>query len=247
MTNRSLRFVLPALIASTALLAAACSSDGNGDGAEPEPETDGEEEATGFEGDLVGTFGITTGECADGGVTAGSYFKMVQPGGTVADGPFLENADSACGDPSFTPLEPGADDGLLTGDYQPSPDPAFDDDGNGIADAITLPTTFFAVNFSTATAEEDPQSGETVSPPSITASDGTLVGDTSAFGVFYGNELFNQGAPKPDGSLPGLTTEVSGTIDPDTGEYVLEWTSLIVGGPFNDFVGVWHLEGTFTA
>ena len=36
-----------------------------------------------------------------------------------------------------------------------------------------------------------------------------------------------------------------GTYDAKTGKFVLEWTSLIQGGPFNQFTGVWHLEGTF--
>ncbi len=61
----------------------------------------------------------------------------------------------------------------------------------------------------------------------------------------WNNEFFNQGSPKPDGSAPGLTAPVHGTYDADTGEFVLEWSSQIVGGPFNDFTGIWHLEGTF--
>jgi len=38
---------------------------------------------------------------------------------------------------------------------------------------------------------------------------------------------------------------VSGTYDSKTKKFVLEWASQIVGGPFNDFTGVWHFEGTF--
>ena len=33
---------------------------------------------------------------------------------------------------------------------------------------------------------------------------------------------------------------------PETGAFVLEWTSLISGGSFDGVTGVWHLEGTFT-
>ncbi|MEQ1702345.1 MAG: hypothetical protein ABMA25_19720 [Ilumatobacteraceae bacterium] len=54
--------------------------------------------------------------------------------------------------------------------------------------------------------------------------------------------MFNQGSPKADGSDANLT----GTIDAATGHYVIEWTSLISGGSFDGFTGVWHLEGTFT-
>ena len=95
--------------------------------------------------------------------------------------------------------------------------------------------TFFAVAFAGAT---DPAEAM----PTLTATDGVLTGDLSAFSAYYGNSSFNQGAPKPDGSGEAPM----GTIDPETGAYVLDWTSQIVGGSFNDFVGVWHLEGTFT-
>ena len=78
--------------------------------------------------------------------------------------------------------------------------------------------------------------------PTLTAPDGVLTGDLSAYTAYYGEGSFNQGAPKPDGSGEAPM----GTIDPETGAYVLDWTSQIVGGSFNDFVGVWHLEGTFT-
>jgi hypothetical protein len=119
--------------------------------------------------------------------------------------------------------------------YQAAPDPAFDAAGNGLADAIFAPVPFFAVAFAGAT---DPAEAM----PTLTATDGTLTGDLSAFTAYYGGASFNQGAPKPDGSGEAPV----GTIDPDTGAYVLDWTSQIVGGSFNDFIGVWHLEGTFT-
>jgi hypothetical protein len=47
--------------------------------------------------------------------------------------------------------------------------------------------------------------------------------------------------------MPGITAAPTGTIDPATGAFVLEWSSQIVGGAFNDFTGVWHMEGTFSA
>ena len=198
--------------------------------------------ATGFEGDLVGTFEITAGECADAGVTAGSFFRMVQPGGTVEDGPFIDNGDSVCGDTTFTVLSPGTDGGLTTGTFQPAPDPAFDAAGNATSGTIIAPVPFFGLAFSAASDEAD---GVTV--PQVTATDGVLSGDLSAIAAYYGGEIFNQGAPKPGGENPGLTSGPTGTIDADTGAFVLEWTSQIEGGAFNEFSGVWHLEGTFTA
>jgi hypothetical protein len=47
------------------------------------------------------------------------------------------------------------------------------------------------------------------------------------------------------GGTPGSTTALSGTYDPTTGQFTMSWKSLIVGGPFNTFTGVWHLTGTF--
>ena len=46
-------------------------------------------------------------------------------------------------------------------------------------------------------------------------------------------------------SLPGATTVLSGTYDATTGAFTLTWKSLIVGGPFNGFIGLWHLVGHF--
>ena len=140
-----------------------------------------------------------------------------------------------CADPTLSGLTAGTDGGLLTGDWQPAPDPAFDENGFGLVDTTFEPVLFFAVAFAGAT---DPAEAL----PTLTATDGVLTGDLSAFTAYYGGSSFNQGAPKPDG---GGEAPI-GTIDPETGAYVLDWNSQIIGGSFNDFVGVWHLEGTFT-
>ncbi len=258
--NRPLRLLL-AVLAAVALLAAACGDDDDegssttteaADTADEMAETDEEmaEETTttaaaaAFEGELMGIFEITAGACDDAGAATGSSFRMVQAGGTPEEGPFMDNADSTCmADLTYTPLAPGTDGGFVSGDYQPAPDPAFDDANAALAAAITEPVTFFGSAFGTATNPVDPQTTEEVPAPVITAADGALSGDVSAMAAYWGGEVFNQGAPKPAGDEPGPV----GTIDPETGEYVLDWSSQIVGGAFNDFIGVWHLEGTFTA
>ncbi len=194
---------------------------------------------------LVGTFQIDPADCATAEV-AGSYFRMVAAGGTADAGPFLPNGDSTCTDPSYTSLTPGSDGGLRTGAYQPQPDPPFDAAGNGLADAIVEPATFFALNFAVSTNETDPQSGEAVPAPKIVASKkGALRGQLKAISVAYGGQEFNQGAPKPDGSATGGTSALTGTYDKKTGAFTIEWTSQIAGGSFDGFTGVWHLEGTF--
>src|SRR3970040_103228 len=66
-------------------------------------------------GDLVGLFRVDSGDCTAGGVTKGSYFRMVNPGGTAKDGPFVTNGDSTCKDKTWSALFAGTDGGLKTG------------------------------------------------------------------------------------------------------------------------------------
>lgn len=197
---------------------------------------------------LSGMLSIDPGTCEDGPVTSGSYFRMVQSGGDLQDGPFVPNGDSPCGDASYTPLEPGTDGGLRLGEHQPTPDPPFDEDGHGLADRITAPQPWFAVRFALSTNPTDPQTGQGVPPPSIVHDgSGRLTGDVRALAASWNGQHFNQGSPKPDGSQPGHTRPVTGTYDPATGAYTLEWASQIVGGPFDGFTGVWYLEGTVSS
>lgn len=254
MTNHLTQRRLLAALAATTLVLAACGSDDDASSdtdatteetAAPDvtetteamteetaplaTEAPTTEPAATFEGDLVGLFSIDDAVC-DAADVSGSYFRMLQP-----DGNYIPNSDSACVDVTYSGLTAGTDGGLVTGAYQEAPDPAFDDTGNATADAIFAPVTFFAVAFAGATDAAEAM-------PMLTATDGVLTGDLSAFTAYYGGGSFNQGAPKPDGSGDAPM----GTIDPETGAYVLDWTSLISGGSFDGFTGVWHLEGTFT-
>lgn len=244
-TRSRVRPLLVAVLLVLALVGAACGSDGDDSSSDTTAGDTTETTEAAASGELVGTFGIDPG--TDGTEVTGSYFRMVQSGGTVAEGPFVPNADSTATDQTYTLLEPGTDGGLTTGAFQPGPDPLFDADGNALADAIIQPVTFFGVAFSITTADTDPETGDPVVAVTITDEDGTLTGQTTAVTAAYGSQQFNQGAPKPDGSLPGETTEVTGTYDAETGAYTLEWASQIVGGSFDGFTGVWHLEGTFEA
>lgn len=193
---------------------------------------------------LSGLFGISAGSCES--KPMGSMFRMIQPGGS-ATGPYVTNSDSPCGDQTFTPLAPGTDGGLSTIAYQPNPDPAFDAGGNGRAAAIIKPQKFFGVAFAMSTNDKDPQTGATVDKPVVTSSGGQLSGDLRAVSVAYNTQHFNQGSPKPNGSRPGVTAGPTGAYDATTGAYTLDWASTIMGGPFNGFTGMWHLEGTFRA
>jgi hypothetical protein len=192
---------------------------------------------------LIGVFDVTAGSCSSGTPT-GTYFQMIQPGGSLT-GPFLSNANSPCSNQTYTPLSPGTAGGLSTVSYQANPSPAFNSSGDGVADTITQPQNFFGVNFSLSTNSTDPQTGQSVPIPSIANAGGTLSGNLEAISVGWNNQNFNQGSPKPGGSLPGLTTAPTGTYDAASGAFTLTWSSAIVGGPFNSFTGSWHLEGTF--
>lgn len=194
---------------------------------------------------LVGLFAVTAGSCTSGAVPNGSWFRMVQPGGDAENGPFVDNNDSPCDDKSATTLRPGSDGGLVTGQHQPAPDPAWDSNGNGLSDRIVQPQRFYGVGFAAATNPTDPQTATKVPAPALFDDGGKLNGDVRAFGVAWNRQHFNQGAPKPDGSTPGQTAPPAGTYDRGSGAFVLEWASQIEGGPFNGFTGVWHLEGTF--
>ncbi|GED97055.1 hypothetical protein [Gordonia crocea] len=194
---------------------------------------------------INGLFAITPGACSGGTVT-GSYFRMILPAGTTA-GPFLANGDSACSDKTITPLSPGSAGGLRSGAYQPQPAAAFDAAGNALSGSVTRPVKFYGVGFATATNQVDPQTRQRAGTPVLYHSGGEVTGDLSAFGVTWNKQVFNQGAPKPGGGLPGKTSPVRGKYNPQTGDYAIEWTSQIVGGPFNNFTGLWRLTGRATA
>lgn len=193
-------------------------------------------------GELVGTFRVTPGSCSGG--ASGSFFRMILPTGNQ-QGPWVDNGDSTCADNTYTLLSPGTDGGLRTGSHQPAPSPGFDDQGNSLAARVIRPVTFFGVKFAASTNPTDLQTGTATPAPVVRVEGGRLVGDLSSFDATWNKQAFNQGSPKPDGSRPGNTTAVTGSYDAASGAYTLTWTSQIVGGPFNNFTGLWHLEGTF--
>ena len=247
----AMRYVLRVL---SALVAAALAPGVAAASTIPEPEAtdlsslelDMERSSDQSTTELSGIFEIDPGRCDNGGVTDGSYFRMIQPRGDAKNGPFINNGNSSCGDDTYTPMSPGDDGGLATGAYQPNPEPAFDGAGNAQASGIFDPLNFQGIDYGGSTNEVDPQTDAQVPPPSFEVdSSGDLTGDIPSISVAWNRQHFNQGAPKPDGSTPGLTKPPSGTYNSATGAFEMEWTSTINGGPFDGFTGLWHLEGTF--
>ena len=227
------RRLLDSVLAAVVLMGGACGGGGD-------------KKQSGSAGEaLVGLFKIDAGQCTAAGVTSGSSFRMINPGGKLGEGPFISNGDSPCGDKTYSPMLPGSDGGLRTGAYQAEVSPPFDAGGNGATESIAKGTPFFAVRFAVATNQKDPQTGGNAPLPTIEVKNGQVSGNLSAFAASWNNQHFNQGSPKPDGSKPGLTAGPTGTYDKATKKLTVEWSSQIVGGPFNNFTGVWHFEGTF--
>jgi hypothetical protein len=222
--------------------------------------------------ELVGLFRLAPGGVV-GNQISGSWFRMLQPGGNAKSGPYMRNANSPADGGLVTLLQPGSAGGLRTGGYQSQPSPAFDTEGNSLADAIMTPTKFFGVKFSISTNRVDLQTKTAVAPPMVWLEDDKLTADLSSWAASWNNQNFNQGAPKPvlstGAKAPGQAqadrvwdwvsqkwldsapkptvngADATGTYNPNTRAFVLEWTSLIVGGPFNGFTGFWHIEGVY--
>jgi hypothetical protein len=226
----------PLSIAALAAVAAGCSSGSSTSAASPS--------ASSASQPLVGLFRLTPGQSTATGVT-GTYFRMIYPGGTVTAGKFFDNPDSTATDKSYTVAGPGTAGGLVSGSYQPSPNPPFDASGSSLATAIIQPQSFTGIKFGIATEPVDKTTGAAVPAPTVTNKNGVLSGQVKAIEAQWNKLYFNQGSPKPDGSTPGITSPVTGTYDSSTHAFVLTWASQVVGGPFNGFTGYWHLEGTF--
>jgi hypothetical protein len=223
---------------------------------------------------LVGLFKLSPGSFTAGRL-GGTWFRMLQPDANVQTGPYMKNANSTADGGLATLLQPGSAGGFQTEKYQSQPTPAFDAGGNSLAASITAPTEFFGVKFSISTNKIDPQTKTASVPPVVVVKNGKLTADMSSWAASWNNQNFNQGAPKPVpntqavspgekqaqqawdfvsqrflGAAPKATVtgaSATGTFNSKTGKFTLQWTSLIVGGPFNGFTGLWHLEGVYKA
>jgi hypothetical protein len=195
---------------------------------------------------LAGTLVFAPGKLIHSGgkyIGVGTYFRMLEPGGTQ----YFQNPDGPAKNLTYTLLRPGTNKGLELGAYQAPPKTAFSSTGNSLANRITQPQPFAAINFSISTAATDAQSHETVAAPTLRVKGTKITGNLSAWTAEWNKIYFNQGAPKPGGTYPGGTTPVTGTYNPKTKAFVVTWYSAIVGGPFNGFIGFWHLQGKLRA
>lgn len=200
---------------------------------------------------LVGLFRLDAGKDYASGKIEGTYFRMGGVNLSTGEVSWLPNSSSRARNNTFTLLSPGSDGGLRTDRYQAPVVPHYDDTGV-LTQSIVQRELFFGSYFTVFTQDYDWQTfGETgvrreTPIPEIFSKDGKLTGQTAAWTANWNKGgLFAQGTPKSDGTLPRSTTPLTGSYDPVTKRFLLEWQSLIVGGPFNGFFGYWHLEGTF--
>jgi hypothetical protein len=152
-------------------------------------------------------------------IGSGSYFRMGEPNGS-----FFANPYSADSHKTYTLITAGSAGGLRTGVAQKAPSPAFDSKGDSLAAAIIKPTNFVGIRFGLATT----------SAPAISVSGGHLSGQLNGLVAEWNKQVFKQG------------NKVTGTYNAKTRRYVLTWSALINGGPFNRFTGHWWLRGTFS-
>lgn len=186
----------------------------------------------------------------------GSYFSMtgfrpnpnsatsITANGTPAGGMLLNTYQNFVLDPDEPHLEGWQGD--INGDG--IPDGAA---GTGYSPTVVSPGllqfSFFNVTTYVGTNPVGYQSGQSHAAPTIwvdfddcTGSLCTMTGDLSSWEVMWNGSAFEQG-PRPD--MNGPFTSATGTYDRSTGEYHLQWTSQIKGGPFGGVTGYWVLEG----
>ncbi|MBV9412364.1 MAG: hypothetical protein JO148_12260 [Acidimicrobiia bacterium] len=190
---------------------------------------------------LVGTFVLGPPTCA-GDRPAGSWF-VVSYGTKVQ-----QNPASSCAGGAATLLAPGAV-GLPTGHFLLDPQPTFDGQGDSVSAGIIRPTQFGSHKLGMATSPNDVQDAPggpaAFSAPEALWQGGNLVVDLRALDVTYdgppdstcvsaaGNGCWLEGA-----------RQATGTYDPATGAFSLEWLSS--QGFTGASAGVtFHLAGTF--
>lgn len=190
----------------------------------------------------MGNWRIRAGTCA-GEEVAGSYFRLIFPGGDPRTGRFFSNPDSLCADKTYTLLAPGRE-GLRTGRYQRCPRP-FASGPSARCNSIIEPVELTSEALAVFTPKVDRGVDRAMPPPSVIARGSRLSGEVEAWTVAWDGLLFNQGTP-PAGSPRHARSSLSGTYDVRTRAFTLRWTSPIVGGPFDGFTGQWNLAGTFS-
>jgi hypothetical protein len=132
-------------------------------------------------------------------------------------------------------LSPGDQGAMVMGTYQGS----FDTGNYGANALATFEFGYFGpVDVYTQGANAYAVNGgpvENPAAPTGTTSGNTISLDLGAWTIEWCCYEINQG-----------NHNVTGSYDSATGEYAVEWSSLIDGGPFNGNIGYWRLNGIAT-
>jgi hypothetical protein len=222
---------LAALTVGIALAASACS---------------GHSSPTAQSSRLTGLFKITPGACATGKAKpSGSYLVVI----SAAESKTVPNKQSECQNTAYTLLKPGTDDGLVTGEFQDVPGPAFDKQGDGRADRIVVPTKFGPYRFGIATNTHDQQGAAngaaTYPQPEAIVSGSSLRVDLRSLVVTYHGPSSSTCKQAYGVGCWELGSEnATGTYDAATGAYDINWFSGESFTPKGDSIEV-HFEGTF--
>lgn len=220
------------LAAAGLLAAAGCSATGHA----ATPQSDR----------LVGSFRLTPGHCTSvAAKPTGSYLVAVSAAANKA----VRNPKSTCVNRDYTLLRPGTAGGLVTGQFQPQPDPLFDAHRNSRASAIVEPTWFGPFRLGFATEAQDEQDAPTGAPafptPQATVINGTLNVDLRSLVVSYAGPANGTCATSFGlGCWQLGSKSATGTYDARTRQFVLDWFSGESFTPKGDSIEV-HLTGNF--
>jgi hypothetical protein len=152
-------------------------------------------------------------------IGAGSYIRMGEPNGKFFANPYSKDSNK-----TYTTILSATGGGLRTGVAQTAPSPAFDSKGNSLANSIITPTSFTGIRFGVVTTV----------PPTFSLSGDKITGYLRHLYAQWNKQTFLQG------------NVVSGTYNGRTHAYSLSWATKVTSGPFVDYTGYWHLQGTFS-
>jgi hypothetical protein len=195
---------------------------------------------------LIGLFKLTPGQCTTSKARpTGSYLIAISASQSKA----ARNPKAGCADADYTPLVPGTDGGLITGQFQGQPSPTFDAHRNSLATRIVKPTSFGPFRFGFATSardEQDAPAGEPAFPaPVAIATGSTLNIDLRSLVVTYAGQPGSNCAKSYGlGCWELGSKSASGTYDATTHRFVIDWFAGESFTPKADSMEV-HLEGTF--
>ncbi len=195
---------------------------------------------------LVGTFEIEAGHCTSAhGAPTGSFLVIVDSAGSKT----VANPNGGCSNKYYTPLSPGADKGITTGQFQANPTPTFDAHNDSLANLVIDPVSFLGVKLGMGTSatdvQDDPSGSPTFAPPTATVRGTKLTIDLRSLNITYGGQA---GTTCVTGRGYGCwnlgSKAATGTYNAKSHQYVAQW---FIGESFTQLGDsmVVRLEGTF--